>query len=311
MARTGHLAEMTAKGEVARGFGDEDPLRNPTQEETTLTTTTNEETAVAALKDVHRATWAAGDYPAIAEHIEAVPPTHLLATIGIEPGQRVLDVATGSGNVALRAAAAGAEVTGLDLVPELLEVAARRAAAQGVEIDLVAGDAEELPFADESFDRVLSVFGGQFAPRHRRTAQELARVCRPGGAIGLVNWTPEGLIGQMFAILSRYLPAPPPFASAPPLWGSEEHVSELFEGTGVELEFERGTNPFVFDSIDEYMTFFEERYGPTIKTRDKLIADGTWERCRAELRELYESLNRATDGSVHLESEYLLVVGRR
>jgi SAM-dependent methyltransferase len=275
------------------------------------TTTQNEETAVAALKDVHRATWAAGDYPAIAEHIDSVPPTHLLATIGIEPGQRVLDVATGSGNVALRAAAAGADVTGLDLVPELLEVAARRASAQGVEIELVAGDAEELPFADESFDRVLSVFGVQFAPRHRRTAQELARVCRPGGAIGLVNWTPEGLIGQMFAILSRYLPAPPPFASAPPLWGSEEHVSELFEGTGVQLEFERGTNPFVFDSIDEYMTFFEERYGPTIKTKAKLEADGRWDECRAELRALYDELNQATDGTMRIDSEYLVSVARR
>ena len=275
------------------------------------TKTVNDEAAVAALKEIHRATWAAGDYASVAEHIDRVPPTHLLASIGVSPGQRVLDVATGTGNVALRAAAAGAEVTGLDLVPELLDVARSRSAAAGVEVELVEGDAEDLPFADESFDRVLSVFGVQFAPRHRRTAEELARVCRSDGAIGLVNWTPEGLIGQMFAILARYLPAPPPFASAPPLWGSEEHVLELFAGSGVEFAFERATNPFVFASIDKYMTFFEDRYGPSIKTRDRLLAEGTWERCRAELRELYESLNRASDSSVHLESEYLLAIGRR
>jgi SAM-dependent methyltransferase len=276
-------------------------------------TTKSEESAVAELKQVHRATWAAGNYAAVAEHIERVPPTHLLSTIGIAPEHRVLDVATGTGNVALRAAATGAEVTGLDLVPELLAVAERRAAEAGVAIALVEGDAEALPFADESFDRVLSVFGVQFAPRHRRAAEELVRVCRPGGAIGLVCWTPEGLIGQMFAILSRYLPAPPPFASAPPLWGSEEHLSDLFAGTGVEveLEFERATNPFRFPSIEEYMTFFEERYGPSLKTKERLTAEGTWQRCRAELRELYVSLNRATDGSVHLESEYLLAIARR
>ncbi len=275
------------------------------------TETITDPDALAELKASHRVAWAAGDYPSVAKHIERVPPTHLFASIGISPGQRVLDVATGSGNVALRAAAAGAEVTGLDLVPELLAVARRRSDVAGVRVELVAGDAEELPFDGESFDRVLSVFGVQFAPRHRRAAEELVRVCSPGGAIGLVCWTPEGLIGQMFAILSRYLPAPPPFASPPPLWGSEEHVTELFAGTGVELEFERATNPFVFGSIEEYMTFFEERYGPSLKTRERLIGEGTWDECRAELRELYESLNRATDGSVHLESEYLLAIARR
>lgn len=279
-----------------------------------MTVTNNtEESAVAELKHVHRATWAAGDYAAVAEHIELVPPTHLLSSIGIAPEHRVLDVATGTGNVALRAAATGADVTGLDLVPELLAVAETRAYEAGVAIELVEGDAEALPFADGSFDRVLSVFGVQFAPRHRRAAAELVRVCRTGGAIGLVSWTPEGLIGQMFAILSRYLPAPPPFASPPPLWGSEEHVSDLFAaaGDGIELEFERATNPFRFPSIEEYMAFFEERYGPSLKTKERLTAEGTWEPCQAELRELYESLNRATDGSVHLESEYLLTIARR
>lgn len=274
-------------------------------------TTTDEEAAVTELKQVHRSTWAAGDYASVAEHVERVPPAHLLASIGVSPGQRVVDVATGSGNLALRAAAAGAEVVGLDLVPELLGVAQRRADQVGATIELVEGDAERLPFPADSFDRVLSVFGVQFVPRHGRAAGELVRVCRSGGAIGLVSWTPEGLIGRMLVILERYLPAPPQFASPPPLWGDEEHVRGLFAQADVELEFERGTNPFVFGSIDQYMTFFEQRYGPMQKARERLSTEGEWEACRAELLDLFESLNGADDGSAHLEAEYLVAIARR
>jgi ubiquinone/menaquinone biosynthesis C-methylase UbiE len=274
-------------------------------------TTTINETAVEQLKVAHRATWAAGDYPAIAELIDRVPPAHLLASVGVDTGDRVLDVATGSGNVALQAVALGGEVTGLDLVPELLEVARSRADAAGVAIGLVAGDAEELPFADDSFDRVLSVFGVQFAPRHQRVADELARVCHPDGAIGLVSWTPKGLIGQLFGVLSRYMPAPPSFASPPPRWGSEEHVAGLFAGSGFEFEFERATTPFEFASTEEFMTFFERHYGPMLKARERLLGAGRWSECRGELLELFESLNSATDGSAHLDSEYLLAVGRQ
>jgi len=156
---------------------------------------------------------------------------------------------------------------------------------------------------------VLSVFGVMFAPHHEVVAAELMRVCRPGGVIGLVNWTPQGLIGRMFKILSAYSQPPPAGASPPPLWGDEDHVRSLFEGCSV--EFERGTNPFVFASVEEYMTFFEQRYGPTLKARERLLADGRWEDCRAELRALYESMNLADDGSMHIESEYLLSVIRR
>jgi SAM-dependent methyltransferase len=230
-----------------------------------------------------------------------------LTAVGIEPGQAVLDVATGTGNVALRAAALGAEVTGLDLVPDLLDIARSRDDGR---IAWIEGDAEALPFEDASFDRVLSVVGIQFAPRHQVVADELVRVCRPGGAIGLVNWTPEGLIGRMFKILGRNMPKPPEFASPPPLWGSEEHQLELFAGHDVSLSFARGVNPFVFPTMDEYMTFFEERSGPTIKARARLTADGTWDACRAQLRSLYEELNLATDGSLHIDSEYLVTVGR-
>ena len=279
------------------------------EKEAQMSTTASD--PVAALKSVHRATWAAGDYATVAERVEDAPPAHVLAAVGIDPEHDVLDVATGSGNVALRAARTGARVTGLDLVPELLDVARRRAAEAGVELELVEGDAEDLPFPDESFDRVLSVFGIQFAPRHEVAARELVRVCRPGGAIGLVNWTPEGLIGRMFKVMSKYLPAPPEFASPPPKWGDEQHVRELFAPYGLELSFERGMNTWTFPSVDEYQTFFEERYGPTIKAKERLSAEGTWEQCRGDLRELYESMNEATDGSLKIDAEYLVVVGRR
>ena len=157
---------------------------------------------------------------------------------------------------------------------------------------------------------MLSVVGTQFAPRHQVVADELVRVCRPGGAIGLVNWTPEGLIGRMFKILGKYMPKPPAFASPPPLWGSEEHQRSLFAAHRVaELRARRRTR-CVFPSIDDYMTFFEERYGPTIKAKARLSAEGSWDACRAELRALYEEMNLATDGTLHIDSEYLVTIAR-
>src|SRR5215218_10080531 len=146
-------------------------------------------TPVAELKRAHRAIWAAGDYAAVAEVIDEAPPRDLLARVRVAPGEEVLDVATGTGNIAIRAAAAGAQVVGLDLTPELFGTARRRADQWRVAVDWVEGDAEELPFEDGRFDCVLSAFGVQFAPRHEIAARELARVCRPGGRIGLVNWT--------------------------------------------------------------------------------------------------------------------------
>ena len=233
--------------------------------------------------------WAAGSYADVAEHVGDVPPAHLLRLADIHSSHAVLDVATGTGNVALPVARLTPDVTGLDLVPSLLDVGRERAAALGVDVHWVEGDAEALPFADETFDRVLSVFGVQFAPHHEVVARELLRVCRPGGLIGVVNWTPEGLIGRMFKALSAYMPAPPAGASPPPLWGSEEHVRGLFPGCSV--EFERGVNAFRFPSVEAWMSFFEERYGPTIKARERLSAEGRWEDCRADLRALYEEMN--------------------
>lgn len=268
-------------------------------------------TAIADLKRVHRATWAAGDYAAVAEAIDAVPPDDLLARVGIEPGDRVLDVATGTGNLALRAAAAGAQVVGLDLTPELFASARRRAAEHAVAVDWVEGDAEALPFDDESFDVVLSAFGVQFAPRHQVAARELARVCRRGGRIGLVNWTPEGQVGELFRIIGSFLPAPPQFASPPPLWGLEEHVRELFAPTAVVLEFARGHNPWRFDTVEDYVTFMETRYGPAVKARERLTADGRWQQCRAEISAMAERRNEATDGRLVMSAEYLVAIGRK
>jgi SAM-dependent methyltransferase len=268
-------------------------------------------TAVAELKRVHRATWAAGNYSAIAELIDQAPPRDLLAVAGPAPGDEVLDVATGTGNIALRAAAAGGQVVGLDLTPELFGTARRRAGELGVAIDWVEGDAEELPFEDGRFNRVLSAFGVQFAPRHEIVARELARVCRPGGRIGLVNWTPDSQIGEVLKIIGSYMPAPPAYASPPPLWGSEGHVRRLFADTGIELEFARGRNPFRFQSAERFVSFFETHYGPTLKARERLTAAGRWEECRAEIVAMALRRNESTDGELLMPAEYLVVVGTK
>jgi SAM-dependent methyltransferase len=267
-------------------------------------------TAITELKRVHRSTWAAGDYAAVAEVIDERPPRDLLASVEIKPGQDVLDVATGTGNIAIRAAAAGASVVGLDLTPELFETARRRAEQHDVTVDWVEADAEELPYEDASFDHVLSAFGVQFAPRHEVVARELVRVCRPGGLIGLVNWTPEGQVGELFKIMGRYLPAPPDFASPPPLWGDEQHLRGLF-GDTVQLEFTRGQNPWRFDSPEHYVVFMETFYGPLVKARARLTTEGRWEECRGEILALAQRRNEATDGSLLMHAEYLVAVGRR
>jgi SAM-dependent methyltransferase len=268
-------------------------------------------TALTDLKQPHRATWAAGNYAAVAEHIDEVPPAHLFARLPVAAEDTVLDVAAGTGNAAIRAARAGATVVGLDLTPELFTVARQRAERAGVSVDWVEGDAEALPFGDDAFDVILSIFGVQFAPRHRVAAAELARVCRPGGRVGLVSWTPEGFIGQFFRVMSGYLPALPDYASAPPLWGDEEHVRSLFAGTGLAWEFGRGHNPWRFASAEDLIAFMERNYGPTVKARARLEAEGTWDACRSELVALAERFDEAGDGQLLVRAEYLVAVGTK
>ena len=181
---------------------------------------------VSAIKQGQKMMWAAGNYPEVARRIESVAEV-LVERVGAAPGLEMLDVATGSGNVAIPAAQAGASVTGLDLTPELLEAARRRAVKAGVDVRWIEGDAEELPFESDSFDRVTSCFGVMFAPRHEQAASELARVARPGATIAVTAWTPEGLNGQMFKTVGSYMPAPPPELKPPVMWGEEEHVRSL------------------------------------------------------------------------------------
>jgi SAM-dependent methyltransferase len=274
-------------------------------------TSTASDQAIAALKENQRKIWTSGDYAAVAKLTDGTQPEHLLRLVGIQRGQRVLDVATGSGNVALRAAEAGADVIGLDLTPALLDKAQQRADDCDLYVDWQVGDAEALPYEDCSFDRVLSALGVMFAPRHQVATRELVRVCKPGGVIGLINWTPEGQVGQLLQLMGRYLPAPPSFVSSPVAWGDATHVLELFAPHAMDLQFHRGVSPIRFPSAEDYVSFMESNYGPTISARGRLLAEGGWETCRAEIIELMNRLNIATDGTLHVDAEYLVVIATK
>jgi SAM-dependent methyltransferase len=269
-----------------------------------MTTTT----AISNLKDKHRHLWAAGDYAQSARYIGPVGPD-LVRRLAIAAGDRVLDVATGTGLAAIPAAQAGATVTGLDLTPELLDVARERAAAQDLEVTWIEGDAEALPFDDASFDVVLSTFGIQFAPRHGHCAAEIARVCAPGGTLGLCNWTPASFIGNVLKTVGGYMPAPPAGASPPPAWGDRAHVEELL-GEAFELSFDSATADFTGDSAEQFVDFFASWYGPLITARTALDAQGRWAALRAELIELATTFDAGDDG-FRAPSEYLVVTGRR
>lgn len=263
--------------------------------------------AADEFKRRQRAMWAAGDFPQIATLIQD-PSDVTIERLGVEPGQDVLDVATGSGNAALPAAQRGAHVVGLDQVPELLTAAQARAAEAGVEIEWVEGDAEALPFDSALFDRVSSVFGVMFAPRQQQAADELVRVTRAGGRIAVAAWTPEGLNGQMFRTLGAHLPPPPPELTPPVLWGDEEHVRDLFSDSRLELSFERHTVAMVWESVDAWVDHCEQKLGPTILAKAALEPQGKWDAARADLVALYERYNEATDGTLDAPAEYLLSV---
>src|SRR5919107_4596405 len=193
-----------------------------------MTDQTDTAEADRALKQKHRAMWASGDYPALADEMLLELGAILVEACGITSRHRVLDVAAGSGNAAIPAAMMGAKVVASDLTPELFEAGRREAANRGVSLDWQEADAEALPFGDAEFDVVMSCLGVMFAPHHQQAADQLVRVCKPGGTIGLLSWTPEGFIGRMFATMKPFAPPPPPGAQPAPLWGSEEHVHELF-----------------------------------------------------------------------------------
>jgi SAM-dependent methyltransferase len=256
------------------------------------------------MKEGTRATWAAGDYAEIARRELWPVGERIVQRLGVRPGEDVLDVACGTGNAAIRAAQAGGRVIGVDLTPEMFEAGRRLAADAGVEIEWVEGDAEELPVEDESVDVVVSVFGCMFAPRHRVTAAELARVLRPSGRLCVTGWTPEGETGKLFRTLGAYMPPPPPFAEPPLLWGAEEHVRELFAGTGIEVEFAREAVGFAeFDSPEEEIEFSISKFGPMIMARRMLEPQGRWEALLDDFRRVL--------GERGPDAEYLVTVGRK
>lgn len=266
------------------------------------------ESDLEAYREAQRGLWDSGAFDDVAKRFIWDEGDVVVERAGVGDGDRVLDIACGSGNASISAAQAGASVTGLDIAPDLLRIAAANAASEDVELDLVEGDAAELPFDDESFDVVISVFGIQFAPRQADCAREAARVLRPGGRLTLINWTPGGFIGQNLKLISARMPKPPGFVQPPPLWGVHDHLAELFEGTGVELETETATVRCDLDSGAEYADFMAENYGPILMTAKKLGDE--WTEARAELIELCDSFSVDPDRCV-IDAEYLLATGAK
>ena len=256
--------------------------------------------------------WAMGDYDRFARATVWSLGPILVDACGIRPGHRVLDVAAGTGNVAIRAAMKGASVVACDLTPEHFAHGRQGAAKAGVDVEWTEGDAEALPFDDSAFDVVTSCFGAMFAPDHQAVADELVRVCRPGGTIGLIGFTPEGIGGEFFALLAPYAPAAPAGANPPVLWGSEEHVRMLFGGRVSPFTFSRQTYIERAPSPEAYCRLFTEAFGPLVAIRASLDDD---ER-RAELdRRFLEAVVRwnhgRSTGPVEIAYEYLLVVGNK
>jgi len=256
--------------------------------------------------------WASGDYPSMVETFLLPLGPRLVDASGIGPGRRVLDVAAGTGNASIPAALRGASVVASDLTPELLEAGRVRAQAAGAELDWVEADAEALPFEDASFDVVISAIGAMFAPRHQATADELLRVCRPGGTIGLLSWTPDGMLGSLFRMMAPFAPPPPPGSQPPPLWGSEEHLRELF-GETLRLSDQRREvlEVTAFAQPRDYGEFFKARYGPTIAIRANAAKNGRADEFDAALDAFCEEWNRGSADRAYFEMEYLISVGTR
>lgn len=266
-------------------------------------TITAEITDLDAVKAKQQLTWGSGDYAVIGTTLQIVGEL-LCEAVDVGAGEHVLDVAAGNGNASLAAARRGCTVTASDYVGSLLERAEGRAAAEGLAIECREADAEALPFADASFDVVLSTFGVMFTPNPERAASELQRVCRPGGRIGLANWTPGGFVGQMFKIVGRYVP-PPAGVRSPLEWGTGERLAALFAGHGVEVT----SRDFVFRyrSPRHWLETFRRFYGPTVKAFAAL-EDGDQLALERDLLELAAAHDTARDGSWRAPSEYLEVV---
>jgi SAM-dependent methyltransferase len=262
-----------------------------------------------AVRQAQQKTWSEGDFAMVAGLVMMVSE-ELVEALDIVPGERVIDVACGSGNAALAAARrAWGNTVGVDFVPALLERGRERAAAERLDIEFVEGDAAELSFGDGEFDVVASVFGAMFAPEHEKTAAELLRVCKPGGRIGMANWVPDGGVGKMFMTIAKHAP-PPPGAPSPLLWGTEDHLREVF-GDGIsDLKVERRASRQAFRSVDHFIEFFRTNFGPTKVAYERVGPEGE-EALTADLRTYLEEANTAGDRALVLEPEYLQVIATK
>jgi len=263
-----------------------------------------------ALKAKHRALWASGNYPAVASELIPQLGPELVRASGLGPGNRVLDVAAGTGNAAIPAAAAGADVTASDLTPELLDAGRAIAAARGVQLAWVEADAEAMPFPDSDFDVVLSCVGAMFAPHHQATADEMLRVCRAGGTIAMINWTPTGFIGRLFATMKPYAPPLPAGASPAPLWGDPDHVRELFGDKVTELTLRRQTVTMEHCATpEEFREYWKANYGPMIAVYNhNADSPETVEALDRDFLAFLTEANQSTEpGRTTYQPEYLLI----
>lgn len=258
----------------------------------------------------HRAMWASGDYAKLAAEIVAPLGPVLVQATGIAPSDRVLDVAAGTGNAAIPAAETGASVVASDLVPELLEQGSCLAGERGVDLEWREANAHELPFGDNEFDVVMSCIGVMFAPFHQQAADELVRVTKPGGRIGLISWTPEGYIGQLFVTMKPYMPAPPPGAQPPPLWGQEDHVRALLGDRVTDVVSERRT--LTVDHFPDgaaFRNYFKAVYGPTISAYRSIEGDA--DRVAALDADIARLGDGFLQGGSTMEWEYLLLTAHK
>ena len=273
---------------------------------TTMTITPSSD--YTELRDKQQKVWSSGDYNKIAALTVPVSE-HLVEQVGVMPGERVLDVATGTGHVALAAARRSAKATGIDYVPELLDIARLRAQAEELDIEFVQSDAEDLPYGDATFDVVLSAIGVMFAADHARAARELVRVCRPGGRIGLASWTPEGFVGGMLAAVGRHV-TPPAGAQPATRWGVEAVVAELLGDEVTDVTSVTETVRQRFARPEDYADLFLTYYGPTFSAASRLDEDGR-AALRADLIELVETFDKDAGNGVIVDWEYRIVTATR
>lgn len=262
---------------------------------------------VAAFKEGQKTVWSLGEFADIAAMIRPASET-ILDKAGVVSGDTLLDVACGTGNLAIPAAERGAVVTGIDITPKLVQIARAEAAGKGLDINIEEGDAEALDAADGSFDKVISVFGMIFAPQHELAASEMVRVARPGGTVAITSWALDGMNGEMFKVIGKHMPPPPEGMKTPAMWGEESYIEETFDDS-IDWSFSREVVSFEADDAEEWFEFMQEKLGPLVLARRALEPEGRYEALRQDLIAHYQNFNSADDGSFRGDAEYILAVG--